>query len=47
VPGDQLILEVECIQRRSNSARVRGTATVDGNIVAEAEILTVMGDRPE
>jgi beta-hydroxyacyl-ACP dehydratase FabZ len=47
VPGDQLILEVECIQRRSNSARVRGTASVDGNIVAEAEILTVMGDRPE
>lgn len=47
VPGDQLILDVECIQRRSNSARVRGVATVDGNIVAEAEILSVMGDRPE
>ncbi|MBI2215584.1 MAG: 3-hydroxyacyl-ACP dehydratase FabZ [Acidobacteria bacterium] len=47
VPGDQLILEVELIQRRSNSARVRGTAKVDGVLVAEAEILTVMGDRPE
>ena len=47
VPGDQLVLDVECIQRRSNSARIRGVATVDGNIVAEAEILSVMGDRPE
>lgn len=47
VPGDQLILEVEVIQRRSNSARVKATASVDGAIVAEAEILTVMGDRPE
>ena len=47
VPGDQLVLDVECIQRRSNSARVRGTASVDGTVVAEAEILTVMGDRPE
>ncbi len=47
VPGDQLVLEVECIQRRSNSARVRGIATVDGRLVAEAEILSVMGDRPE
>jgi 3-hydroxyacyl-[acyl-carrier-protein] dehydratase len=47
VPGDQLVLEVECIQRRSNSARVRGVATVDGVVVAEAEILSVMGNRPE
>jgi beta-hydroxyacyl-ACP dehydratase FabZ len=47
VPGDQLIIDAECIQRRSNSARVRGVATVDGNVVAEAEILSVMGNRPE
>lgn len=47
VPGDQLIIDVECIQRRSNSARVRGVATVDGVVVAEAEILSVMGNRPE
>jgi 3-hydroxyacyl-[acyl-carrier-protein] dehydratase len=47
VPGDQLVIEVECIQRRSNSARVRGVARVDGVVVAEAEILSVMGDRPE
>ena len=47
VPGDQLVLDLEVIQRRSNSARVKGTASVDGVVVAEAEILTVMGDRPE
>lgn len=47
VPGDQLVIEVECIQRRSNSARVRGVAKVDGVVVAEAEILSVMGGRPE
>ncbi len=47
VPGDQLVIEVECIQRRSNSARVRGVAMVDGVVVAEAEILSVMGNRPE
>ncbi len=47
VPGDQLIVEVECLQRRSNSARVRGVARVDGAVVAEAEIMTVIGDRPE
>jgi len=47
VPGDQLVIEVECMQRRSNSARVRGVAKVDGVVVAEAEILSVMGERPE
>lgn len=47
VPGDQLILEVEAIQKRSNSARVRGVAKVDGVVVAEAEILSVLGSKPE
>jgi beta-hydroxyacyl-ACP dehydratase FabZ len=45
VPGDQLILEVEVIQQRSNSARVRGVAKVDGVTVAEAEILSVLGPK--
>ena len=47
VPGDQLVIEVECIQRRSNSARVRGVAMVAGVVVAAAEILSVKGNRPE
>jgi beta-hydroxyacyl-ACP dehydratase FabZ len=47
VPGDQLILECEVLQRRSSTARIRGVAKVGGNVVAEAELLSVMTDRPE
>lgn len=47
VPGDQLIMEIEMLQRRSGTVRMRGIAKVDGAVVAEAEMLTVMSDRPE
>ncbi len=47
VPGDQLIMECEVLQRRSSTAKVKGTARVNGNVVAEAELLSVMTDRPE
>lgn len=47
VPGDQLIMEIEMLQRRSGTVRMRGVAKVDGAVVAEAEMLTVMSDRPE
>lgn len=47
VPGDQLIMELEILQRRSGTVRMRGVAKVDGAVVAEAEMLTVMSDRPE
>ena len=47
VPGDQLILECEVLQRRANTVKVRGTAKVGENVVAEAELLSVMVDRPE
>ena len=47
VPGDQLILEVETIHRRRNTAKVRGVAKVEGAVVAEAEMFTVLGERPE
>ena len=47
LPGDQLILECELLQKRSNTVRLRGTAKVDGNVVAEAELLSVMTLRPE
>ena len=46
VPGDQLILECELVQKRSNTVKLRGTAKVEGNIVAEAELLSIMVDRP-
>ena len=34
------------LQRRSNTVKVKGTATVDGNVVAEAEMLSIMVERP-
>jgi beta-hydroxyacyl-ACP dehydratase FabZ len=46
VPGDQLILECELLAKRSNTVKLRGTAKVDGNVVAEADLLSVMVDRP-
>ena len=47
VPGDQLHLECEVLQTRSNTVRMRGVATVDGAVVAEAEMLSVMTERPQ
>ena len=47
VPGDQLRLECELVQRRGNSVKIRGTATVDGSVVAEAEMLSIMVERPK
>ena len=46
IPGDQLRLECELLQKRSNSVRMHGTATVDGSMVAEAEMLSIMVERP-
>lgn len=46
LPGDQLIMEVTVVQRRATTAKIAGVARVDGAIVAEADMLTVMADRP-
>ncbi len=46
VPGDVLRMECEVLQRRSNTIKVRGVATVDGSVVAEAEMLSIMVERP-
>jgi 3-hydroxyacyl-[acyl-carrier-protein] dehydratase len=47
IPGDQLRMECEIVQKRSNSIKIRGVATVDGELVAEAEMLSVMVERPQ
>jgi beta-hydroxyacyl-ACP dehydratase FabZ len=47
LPGDQLILECEVLQRRATTVKVRGTAKVNGVVVAEAELLSVMVERPQ
>jgi 3-hydroxyacyl-[acyl-carrier-protein] dehydratase len=46
VPGDQLRMVCEVVRRRSNSVKLHGTATVDGELVAEADMLSVMVERP-
>lgn len=42
VPGDQLLLDVEMIKRRGATLKMTGKATVDGNIVAEAELMAML-----
>ncbi len=39
VPGDQLVLEAEVIKMRSKTVQVSAVATVEGKIVAEAELM--------
>jgi 3-hydroxyacyl-[acyl-carrier-protein] dehydratase len=45
VPGDQLRMEIEVVAKRSSSIKIRGVATVNGEVVAEAEMLSVMARR--
>ena len=47
VPGDQLILDCQVLQRRASTVKVKGTARVNDAVVAEAELLSVMVERPQ
>ena len=44
VPGDQLRSEVEILQLRGRNCRLKGVAFVDGQVVAEAEMLARVVD---
>jgi beta-hydroxyacyl-ACP dehydratase FabZ len=44
-PGDQLRLTMEVIKLRSRTCKMKGIAEVDGELAAEAEILSAMVDR--
>ena len=44
VPGDQLILELEMLKKRSKVVKMAAVATVDGKTVAEAELMAAYGD---
>jgi 3-hydroxymyristoyl/3-hydroxydecanoyl-(acyl carrier protein) dehydratase len=39
VPGDQLYLEAELVTKKSKYFSIKGSAYVDGNLVAEAEFM--------
>ena len=45
VPGDVLRLEVEVLALRQRVAKIKGVASVDGEIAAEAVLLSTMTDR--
>lgn len=47
VPGDTLRLEVTALRVGSKVQKMRGVASVDGKITAEAEIMSVIADRPK
>jgi 3-hydroxyacyl-[acyl-carrier-protein] dehydratase len=44
VPGDQIIFEAKILKFRSKVAKMSGTATVDGQLAAEAELMASFGD---
>jgi 3-hydroxyacyl-[acyl-carrier-protein] dehydratase len=45
-PGDQLRIEMKLAKRKATLAKMYGTATVSGVLVAEAEMFCVLADRP-
>ncbi|MGO9095473.1 MAG: 3-hydroxyacyl-ACP dehydratase FabZ [Bryobacteraceae bacterium] len=45
VPGDQLRIEMKVVKRRANVAKMAGTASVDGAVVAEAEVMCKLADK--
>jgi beta-hydroxyacyl-ACP dehydratase FabZ len=45
VPGDTLTLEVTALRMGSKVQRMRGEAKVDGQLVADADIMSVIVDR--
>lgn len=47
VPGDTLTLTVEALRVGSKIQKMRGVATVDGQVTAEAEILCVIANRSD
>ena len=44
IPGDQLRLELEVTRQRQSIWGFKGKAWVDGKLVAEADLLTMMGE---
>ncbi|RMF71389.1 MAG: 3-hydroxyacyl-[acyl-carrier-protein] dehydratase FabZ [Acidobacteria bacterium] len=45
VPGDQLRLELDVLRLRPRAAKMRAVATVDGEVAAEATLMSAMVDR--
>jgi beta-hydroxyacyl-ACP dehydratase FabZ len=46
LPGDVLRLECVTLKRKANVVKMKGTATVDGQIVAEGIVMCMLADKP-
>ena len=46
VPGDQLRIEMELVNRRNTFGKMGGRALVDGKLAAEAIVMFAIADRP-
>src|SRR5579862_4345134 len=47
VPGDRLRIEMKVIKRKGTVAKMAGVVTVDGTLVAEAEVMCKLQDKDE
>src|SRR3982751_3653731 len=47
VPGDTLRMEMKILKRKASVAKMSGVATVDGVVVAEAEVMCKLADKEE
>src|SRR5882757_3097978 len=47
VPGDTLRMEMKVLKRKATVAKMAGVATVDGVVVAEAEVMCKLADKQE
>lgn len=45
VPGDQLRIEMKVLRRKATVAKMSGHATVNGAVVAEAEVMCKLADK--
>jgi 3-hydroxyacyl-[acyl-carrier-protein] dehydratase len=45
VPGDTLRMEMKVLKRKASVAKMAGVATVDGVVVAEAEVMCKLADK--
>jgi len=47
VPGDTLRMEMSVLKRKASVAKIAGKATVDGQLVAEVEVMCKLADKEE
>lgn len=46
VPGDQLVITLSVLKQRLKAFKMAATAHVEGKLVAEAELMATLGERP-